>query len=805
MKGKVALVALQGTTLSFDKLYTYIIPPEMTDICVSGSRVLVPFGKGNLKRQGMVMGVNEDEVKGLKSIYSLIDKTPILSEEMLAVCEFLHERTFCTYYDGIHTLLPAGLTHRLINYYSANKEFADKCLLNEDEKDIYLYLSNNTQKSASEIEKIFGVEASVLENMTEKGALLKNCDTKQKIKDATQKWVQPSPDFCEDIKLTPRQREVMDLVSEVGSAAVKEICYFTGVTLSVVEGLIKKGVLIPFEKAVYRTYSSVTKAQKTEIALTDEQQRAYEGLIKDYKDPNAKISLLYGITGSGKTQVFLKLVDKVVEEGKQAIVMVPEISLTPQLLSVFSSRYGDKVAVFHSAMSMGKRMDEWKRIKEGKALIALGTRSAVFAPTDNLGLIIMDEEQEHTYKSEQSPRFHARDVAAFRIKRSGGLLLLASATPSLESYTLAKQGKISIYTLKNRYGNAVLPNVETVDTRAELKDGNKGIVSRRLYEEISDTLEKGHQAILLLNRRGHNTYISCPECGNVAVCPNCSISLTYHSANNRMMCHYCGYSVAVSEKCPECGGEHIKFSGFGTQKAEEELRLLFPNAKVLRLDADSTMARDSYANYLKQFADGDYDILLGTQMVAKGLDFPNVTLVGVLGADNAMYSEDFRSFERMFSLLTQVIGRAGRGDSKGKAIIQTADPQNSIIELARLQDYDGFYEDEILNRKMMIYPPYCDICVVSTGSISREIAESSIRLIFEEIKTLIDKEFCGVKIIILGPAAASIPKVQNRYRYRMIIKCKNSAEFRGMLRKAISVKLPKDASVSVDINPENII
>ena len=805
MNGKVALVALQGATLSYDKLYTYVIPPDLLKNACVGCRVLVPFGKGNQKRQGIIIRVEDGELKGLKSIHSLIDHTPVLNGEMLSLCDYLKERTFCTYYDAVHALLPAGLTHRLVNYYSANKEFADKSLLNDCERDIYLYLSNNTQKSGADIEKIFGVTADFLEKMVQKQALLKNSDTKQRIKDATQKWVKINPDFDTDTKLTPRQKEVVDLLLDVGSASVKEICYFTGVTVSVVEGLVKKAALIPFEKEVYRTKITSAKSQKTEIKLTDEQQTAFEGLLSELKDEKPKISLLYGITGSGKTQVFLKLVDEAIKSGKQAIVMVPEISLTPQLLSIFSARYGDKVAVFHSAMSLGTRMDEWKRIKEGKAMIALGTRSAVFAPCENLGLVIMDEEQEHTYKSEQSPRFHARDVAAFRIKRSGGLLMLASATPSIESFTLAKMGKISLYTLKNRYGNAILPEVETVDTRQELKDGNAGIVSRRLYDAITETLENSKQAILLLNRRGHNTYISCPECGNVAVCPNCSISLTYHSANKRMMCHYCGYSQGVTEKCPECGGEHIKFSGFGTQKAEEELKMLFPNARILRLDADSTMARDSYANYLKQFADGEYDILLGTQMVAKGLDFPNVTLVGVLGADNAMYSEDFRSFERMFSLLTQVIGRAGRGDSKGRAIIQSADPDNNIIELAQNQDYDSFYEDEILNRKMMIYPPYCDICVVSTKSVSRQAAENSIKLIFDKIKELIAEEYKEVKIIILGPAPASIPRVNNKYTYRMIIKCKNNKELRDALRKAISVKLPSDASVTVDFNPETII
>ncbi len=797
------MVALQGATLSFDKLYTYIIPADLITTAKEGCRVLVPFGRGNTKRQGMIIRLSEGEAKGLKSIYSVIDLTPVLTGEMLAVCEFLKERTFCTYYDAIHTILPAGLTHRLVNYYSANKEFADVSLLNDAERDIYLYLSSNTEKADSDIVKIFGVTPELLQKMAEKGALLKNVNSKQKINDATQKCVRIREDFDPDCKLTPRQKQVMDLVGEVGAASVKEICYFTGVTASVIETLVKKGALTAFEKTVYRSAGKPSTSKKTEIVLTYEQQRAYEGLCEELTDKAAGVSLLYGITGSGKTQVFLKLVDKAVEANMGVIVMVPEISLTPQLLSVFSARYGDKVALFHSALSLGQRMDEWKRVKEGKALIALGTRSAVFAPIKNLGLVIMDEEQEHTYKSEQTPRFHAREVASFRVKQKGGLLLLASATPSIETFTLAKNGKIGLYTLKNRYGNAVLPKVETVDTRNERNEGNKGIVSKALYSAICETLENNEQAILLLNRRGHNTYISCPQCGNVETCPNCSISLTYHSANNRLMCHYCGYSKAAESKCPECGGEHVKYSGFGTQKAEEELKAIFPNARILRLDADSTMHKDSYANYLKEFGEGKYDIMLGTQMVAKGLDFPNVTLVGVLSADNAMYSEDFRSFERMFSLITQVVGRAGRGDTKGRAIVQTADPENNIIELAQNQDYDGFYAEEILQRKMLIYPPYCDICVVSTKSVSRENAEKSIKLIFEEIKKEINKDN-GIKVIILGPSPASIPRVNNRYRYRMIIKCKNNKEFRGMLRKATAVKLVGDSVATVDFNPESM-
>ena len=485
--------------------------------------------------------------------------------------------------------------------------------------------------------------------------------------------------------------------------------------------------------------------------------------------------------------------------------MVPEIALTPQMLEIFTSRYGDKVAVFHSAMSMGKRMDEWQRVKDGKALIAIGTRSAVFAPFSDLGLIIMDEEHEHTYKSEQSPRFHARDIARFRTVYHGGLLLLASATPSVESFTAAKSGKYSLFVLKNRYGSAVLPQVRTVDMKKEILSGNTLDISRELCDAISDTLSNKKQAIILLNRRGKNTYISCPQCGYVLSCPNCSISLTYHSANNRMMCHYCGYSAPSGGKCPNCGGEHLKFLGAGTQKVEEELNSLFPKARVLRLDADSTAARDSYAKRLDEFANGEYDILLGTQMVAKGLDFPNVTLVGVLGADSATYSDDFRGFERTFSLLTQVIGRAGRGDSAGTAVIQSLNPDSELIELAARQDYEGFYNDEIMTRKLMIYPPYCDICTVSTRSFAKSEAQNAVNEVFANIKSLLQGEYSDIKAIILGPAPAAVPRVNNKYRFRMIIKCKNGKRFRKMLKKAIEIKQKGDVTVTVDINPETVI
>ena len=802
MKGTVAKIALQGTTAAFDKLYSYLVP-QTFDLQI-GCRVIVPFGKGNIKKQGMVFEIKEDEIDKLKPISSLLDAKPVLNEESIKLCEYLRETTFCTYYDAVNIMLPSGITHRLVNFYSANFEFSSLALLNEDELLVYEYLKKNGETAENEIISKLSINRDLFKVLCEKEALIKNSEAKQKMGDATQKWVRIAENF-DGVKLTPRQKEIVELLEDIECASVKEIRYFTGVSLSVIQNLVEKGVLIQYEKQVFRRpYRENITHDNTPIVLTDEQNSAYLGLLNEYQNKKANVSLLYGVTGAGKTKVFLKLVDKAVEDKKGVIVMVPEIALTPQTINIFASRYGNKIAVFHSAMSQGQRMDEWKRIKNGDALIAIGTRSAVFAPFENLGLIIIDEEQEHTYKSEKTPRFHAREVAKFRVAYHNAVLVLASATPSVESYTKAKSGVYSLYTIKNRYGNAVLPQVSTVDMKAEILNGNSSAISNALYEELKATLDNNKQAIILLNRRGHNTYVSCAACGHVVTCPNCSISMTYHSANKRLMCHYCGHSIPITNKCPECEGEHLKFMGVGTQKAAEELNSLFPNARILRLDADSTMTRDSYSTYLNAFAKGEYDILLGTQMVAKGLDFPNVTLVGVLSADTALYSEDFRSFEKTFSLLTQVVGRAGRGESGGKAIIQTTNPDNSIIALAKDQDYEGFYNNEILTRKLLTYPPYCDLAVVCVQSAFREEAVSAINNIFNKIREKINDEYKDVKVIILGPAPSGVVKLHNRYRFRMIIKCKNNKRFRAMLKEATNVKLQKDVSVSVDFNPETI-
>ena len=790
MNKQVAQVVLESTVFDFDKPYSYLIP-ENLDLSL-GCRV--------------VLGIEEaEDVKNLKSISAVVDETPILNDEMLKLCVWLHENTFCTYFDAVRTVLPVGINLKTDESYTVLKE---NDALNDNEAQVLSIIKARTTITKSQILSNNPDYLAAISSLVKRGVIEPQSSLIRQVSEAKLKSARLIADEAQlaSFKLTPRQAEVAELLLKEGPLSVKEISYFTGASLSVVEALERKKVLETFNKDIYRTpYRFEGEGEKTDTTLTDEQNDAYCRITESFKDEKKKPWLIYGITGSGKTQVYLKLVDSALNEGKGIIIMVPEISLTPQTIEIFGKRYGGKIAVFHSAMSMGQRMDEWRRVNLGEAVIAIGTRSAVFAPVKNLGLIIMDEEQEHTYKSESAPRFHARDVARFRAAYNKAGLVLASATPAIETFASARAGFYNLATLKNRYGNAVLPDVITVDMRSQLLNGNTSAISTELKTAITETLKNGKQAILLLNRRGHNTVVSCSSCGEVVSCPNCSIALTYHSANNRLMCHYCGHSVPADSTCPKCSGKHLKYMGVGTQKVEQELGEMFPDAKVLRLDADSTAARNSFDEKLAAFSRGDYQIMLGTQMVAKGLNFPNVTLVGVLGIDSAMYSEDFRSFERTFSLLTQVVGRAGRGDDKGAAIIQTLHPEANVIRLAAAQDYDAFYNEEILTRKLMIYPPYCDIVMVGSSSVSRENAESAIRSVFDNIKNLLETDYNDIKLVILGPAAASMPRVNNRYRFRMIIKTKNSKRFREMLHKAVNIKKSSDTSVFVDLNPESII
>ena len=808
MSRNVAKVVLDGAAGSYDKLYSYLIPENLLNEAKCGCRVTVPFGRTNIKKQGMIMEISDEMPDSkLKSILGVTDITPILSDEMLKMCVWMKERIFCTYYDAIHSMIPLGLSYRLSEFYFVNDEFVTDSLLTEREGEVFAYLKENGETPLKKLEDIFESSEEILSSLLKKEAVIKNSTPVRRMGDLKSRWVKLANDALpKNVKLTKRQSEIIEIVTQAGAVSIKELQYFTGVTVSVINALEKKGVFEIFEKEEFRINRNLKEIKNNkEIVLTDEQQVAFNGLLSEMLDEKPHVSLLYGVTGSGKTQVFLKLTDIISSMGKGVIIMVPEIALTPQIINLFSERYGDKIAVFHSAMSIGQRMDEYKRIMQGKALIAIGTRSAIFAPFEDLGLVIIDEEQEHTYKSEKSPRFHSRDLAKFRVNYHNALLCLASATPSLESYSLAKSGKYGLYTLNNRYGDAVLPNVSIIDMRKEILAGNTSNISTALAENIQEQLDAKKQIILLLNRRGKNTYVACPSCGWVASCPNCSISLTYHSANKRLMCHYCGYSESAVNVCPECKCEHIKYMGAGTQKLEEELALLFPSAKILRLDADSTTSRDSYSVNLNAFANGEYDIMIGTQMVAKGLDFPNVNLVGVIGADRALFSDDYRGFERVFSLLTQVIGRAGRSGGNGKAIVQTVDPENNVIELAKMQDYNAFYEQEIKMRRVMVYPPYCDICVVASQSQNSYLAKKTIDELYSSLKAELENGYKDVPAMILGPSASSVPKINNKYRYRFVIKCKNSKRLRDLIRKITSIKHKEDLQILVDINPETII
>lgn len=779
-----ARVAVENTVFSFDKAFDYKVPQLLSTACKSGVRVLVPFGRGNRKRQGIVMEMLTSETDNLKSIISVLDEEPVMSEEMLRTAEFMKEHYFCTLYDAVKTMLPAGINYRLTTVYGA-KELADDVQIENAEKQrIYDYLFSKRKAVKSEtILDNFGLsDTKFLDEMVSDGYLYKSDEAFRRVSDAVMKMaaVNPSVDLSA-MKLTPKQKSIVELLDMTGGTSVKEICYFTGVTSSVIDTLHKKGVIYFYDEEVFRIENRSIDRTLSDILLSEEQQKACDSLYAEYIDEKPHTSLLYGVTGSGKTSVFIKLIERVIDDNGGIIVMVPEISLTPQFVAQFSQRFGDKIAVFHSALSLGERLDEYKRVKKGLAKIVIGTRSAVFAPFENLGLIIMDEEQEYSYKSESSPRYHAREIAKFRCAQNNALLILSSATPSVETYYYAKNGRYSLNTLTARYGSATLPNVVTADMNIEAQNGNTTGFSDVLLENLAYNLEHKKQSILLLNRRGHNTFVTCRTCGDPVTCPNCSISLTYHSANNRLMCHYCGYSVPYTDECPTCHSKSLRFGGTGTQKAESDIAELFPEARILRMDTDATSSKSSYEKMISAFARGDYDILVGTQMVAKGLNFPNVTLVGVLNTDQMLYADDYRSYERSFSLLTQVVGRSGRGESKGMAVIQSYTPDNLIISMAAKQDYDMFYNTEINVRKAMLYPPFADICLVGFVGENQAVTLRGANEFLKSFIALAQKEYPKIPLRILGPSPALVVKVSNKFRYKLIIKCKNNREFRKLL------------------------
>lgn len=810
---KYAKVAVEAATFTFDKEFDYIIPESLEEVAQKGCRVTVPFGIKNKKCLGVIFDVTDSsEGKRLKKISDVLDKKPLLNDEMLSLAVWIKERTFCTLYEAAKAMLPTGINHKMVASYAVNPDVNPEKLVGLDsaEKEIFDFLNNKKiYVKGDSVFKSLGMknDSSILSEMVKKELLLCSYDAVRNLGDLSVKMMRLVSEETGK-KLTQKQRQIVDVLKDIGTASVKELCYFTGLTPAVTNTLVKNGVAEYYEQEVIKLPDfAEKKGERKPIQLTDEQSTAFKKLTSLASSGNATVSLLYGVTGSGKTSVYMSVIDKVVDAGKAVIVMVPEIGLTPQTISLFCKRYGGDIAVFHSALSIRERLEQWKRVKNGKAKIIIGTRSAVFAPAENIGLIIIDEEQEHTYKSEQTPRYNAIDVAKYRVAYNKCLLLLASATPSVESFALAQGGKYDLCRLDKRYGNAVLPEVVTVDMRtAEKADGSKAI-SLTLLDSLRKNLEDGKQSILLINRRGFHTFAACNSCGDVICCPHCSISMTYHTANNRLMCHYCGHSVPFSSVCPECGEDSVRYSGFGTQKIEDDLKRLIPEARVMRMDTDSTSGKNSHEKLLDSFANGEYDIMIGTQMVAKGLNFPNVTLVGVVSVDQQLYNDDFRSLEKTFSLLTQVVGRSGRGEFKGTAIIQTLTPENEIIRLAALQDYDAFFKTEIRLRKALVYPPYCDLCVIGITGENETVVKNAARETLDLLKKYANNDFKGEKIIVLGPMPARVAKVSEKYRYRLIIKCRNTARFREMISKLL-IDTGNDSrfskvTVYADINPEN--
>ncbi len=791
----VAKVAVSQASYSYDQLYSYHIPSEIKAEVKPGMRVLVPFGKGNRRIIGFVARTYEESVynEKVKPIISVVDSESLVNDEMMDIIFWLKENTFCTYYDAFKAAVPSGFAYVHKKHYSLVNTYIDESSLDEREMSVISFMrSTGSQREIDNFlddrsnEQVF----RAVQSLIDKGFIEVNDLFKRRVGDETVKMVRLTDEYLNgelSCELTPKQKKCAELLEDYECASVKEICYMTGCTQSIIKALADKGAVFTFDYQVMRgAIGDITDREDPDsIVLNEEQSAAFDGIASLMDADKSAGAVLYGITGSGKTSVFIKLIQRAVTAGKTAMLLVPEISLTPQMLTKFKRLFGEQIAVIHSSLSMGQRTDEFKRIRNGEARIVIGTRSAVFAPLSDIGVIIMDEEGEPSYKSDSAPRYHARDVAIQRCGHHNAVLVMASATPSLESFYYAKKGRFGLFELRHRFSEAKLPEVRIIDMQQEAADGNGGLLSRELIEGLGETLARREQAILLLNRRGHSTYISCMDCRQPISCPNCQLPLTYHKKNDRYMCHYCGYTMDNINRCPACGSDKLKVSGVGTQKVEDELARLFPKARLLRMDADTASSRYSYEKNFKAFEDHEYDIMLGTQMIAKGLDFPDVTLVGVVSLDKALFTGDYRSYERTFSLLTQVAGRCGRGIKPGKAYIQTFVPEHYVIELAAKQDYDEFFNEEAALRKTLTYPPYCDICVFGFSSPMESKAVQAAKWTTERIARYIRENEVSFPLRALGPSPCTLEVLNNRYRYRLILKSKNTKQFRDMIKTVL--------------------
>ena len=751
---KTVGVAVSNATFHFDKLYTYAVMPDQQDTVRLGSMVLVPFGRGSRARMGVVLACDaEPESAKLKFLFDVAPASACLTPELLRLVHFLKERTFCTYYEAVKAVIPYGAQY--------------KPTVAED--GVTPVLQKQLVRHTENAYKLVGT-------------------------------LPPKP--------RPTAKQLAAVALLAGGERTLSALEEKGISRAVLDNLCAKGVLecSKVNKSI-DLYSSIPLKNEP-ILLTEEQQAAYDALLPGLEDAAPHSALLYGVTGSGKTLVFLKLIEHCLQMGRRALVLVPEISLTPQMILRLKSQFGKRVAVQHSALNHTERLLQWQMIQDGGADIVVGTRSAIFSPLENIGLVIIDEEQEHTYRSESAPRYSAHEVARQRAAENGALLLLASATPSTESYYAAQHGRTQLVRLTKRYGGNPLPKVQIVDMRAELASGNPREISLAMEDAIRHNLEAGKQTILLLNRRGYQTVAQCEDCREVLKCQKCSVPMVYHKSAHKLLCHYCGSQLdPPPARCPACGGK-LQYRGFGTQKAEEELAKLFPEARILRMDQDTTAAKDAHEKLLAKFARHEYDIMVGTQMVAKGLDFEDVTLVGVLGIDSLLFAQGFRAYETVFSLVTQVVGRSGRAKDPGFAIIQTTDPDNPVLNLAAAQDYDAFFVQEIAYRKLGLYPPFCGLCVIGfAGPKEIEVARAAAR--FSALLGQQAAKQPDLPLRVLGPTPGSIEKINDSYRYKLTVKCRNDRRFRDLVRSTLDCyeqeKLPSKATVAVDLHSDGDI
>lgn len=744
----IAKIAVSGIPFRLDRPFDYAIPLDMKEKVQPGVRVEVPFTRANRRTEGIVLALAPiGAYEKLKPISEVLDETPILTQAQIKLALWMHERFFCTVYEAVKAMLPAGLWFK-----NGKRRVSDKY-----------------------------VTMAALAVPAEEAA-----------EAAEQKR-----------RRAPQQSELLRTLCAIGRAALPDLREFTGASLQSVRALRDAGLISLEDVPVYRRPEAPEVERQPLPKLNSEQTKAFKGILKLAGGKKASGALLFGVTGSGKTTIYIRLIAEMRRRGKTAILLVPEIALTPQMLRTFSSHFGDDIAVLHSSLSAGERLDEWRRIKNGEAGVVIGTRSAIFAPAEDLGIIIIDEEQEDSYKSENAPRYHARDVAKFRCAQDNALLLLGSATPDVESRWRAEQGSYAYFTLSRRFNEQSMPSVEIVDMKRELRRGNGSSISERLRSEISENLERGEQSILFLNRRGANKLITCVDCGFTYSCPNCSVSLTYHSFSRRLMCHHCGYTQRLDEHCPECGGT-LKYVGTGTQKLEEELHELFPDTPVLRMDTDTVAPAGGHDVLLERFQTERIPIMVGTQMVTKGLNFENVTLVGVISADQSLYAGDYRATERTFSLITQVVGRSGRFEKPGRAVIQTFTPENETIRQAARQDYESFYRAEIELRRLQALPPFTELlCITMSGREESLVLGCAAKARDE----LLDATRSESGVRVLGPAPLSVLRVNNNYRYRVTLCAPPGRGLRRFVADIVarysSDKQFRGVSVYADTNPSD--